>query len=61
MKQFFEKLVYAILILLYGGGIICGLVFSITAKSVTATLAIIVLGVMALPSAKKCLEKLTEL
>ena len=61
MKQFFTKMLYALFILLYGGGIICGLAFAISEKSVAAILSIIVLGAMALPTAKKILAEMTSL
>lgn len=61
MKSFFQNLLNALLILLWAGGIVCGLVLAIKAQSVAASLSIVVLGVLGFPTIKKIVQKMNDL
>lgn len=61
MKQFFSKLLTALLILLGIGGLVCAIILAANAKAWIPLIAILVLGGIAYPSFKKLVEKLSSL
>lgn len=58
MKQFLNNLLNAIVILLWAGGIVCGLALAIKAKAVAAIISTIALGILAFPSVKKVVKRM---
>lgn len=53
MKQFFKNLIKALLVALWGGGIIIGLVLTIGVKSVAGILSILALGALSFPTVRR--------
>lgn len=60
MKQFFKNILNAIIVLLWAGGIVCGLILAIKAKSVAASLSIIALGILGFPTVKRVVKNMID-
>lgn len=60
MKTFLNKLLNALFLLLAAGGLVCAIVLAIKAKAWVPLVAILVLGGMAAPTAKKCVKNLSD-
>lgn len=58
MERFFKNILYAIILLLWGGGIVCSLVLAIKAKAVAAIISAIALGILGFPTVKKVVKRM---
>ncbi len=61
MKPFFKNLLNALIVLLWMGGIIIGLVLAIKVKSVVAILSSLVLGVLSFPTVRRIVLGMNDL
>lgn len=53
MNNILKNLITLVLVILWMGGIACGIIFAIQAKALVPGIAIVALGVMAFPVIKK--------
>ena len=55
-----KKIACLLGLLLWAGGLVCALILTIGAKALVPTLAVVLLGVMGFPTAKKLYDYITS-